>query len=156
LFSTTSTTTSVTASTLSMTSTVTTEQGYGYTSTPSFNLNSPACQYPLNPYVCNEGPPVTIVGTFFNDSSCLTVFGTIVTPTAIPQQETFVIWFYSQGARNHRTVPKIIPSNTLVQIYGYVYPDWPAGAPFPPYPFQTTVCGGIPVASIPPYFQAGG
>jgi hypothetical protein len=120
-----------------------------------FDLNNPACQYPMNPNFCNEGPPVTIVGTFFNESGCLTVFGIIASANPTPQQETYVIWFYNQNIHNRRTVPKKIPDNTVVQIYGYVYPDWPQGTPFPPYPFQTTLCGGIPVASIPPYFTTG-
>ena len=153
LISTTSTTTSVTTSTLSMTSTVTLPgPTYGvptYGGSSSFNMNSPACQYPLNPYLCNEGPPVTIIGMFLNETSCLTVYGTVTTASGYSQEQTFVVWFYPSA-------PSTIPTNTIVQVFGYVYPDWPAGVPFPPYPFQGTICTGIPLASIPPYYKIGG
>jgi hypothetical protein len=40
-------------------------------------------------------------------------------------------------------------------VYGYIYPDWPLGLPFPPYPFQRIVCTGVPLWTIPPYIQSG-
>ena len=151
MFSTTSswTTTTTTTSTWSTTSTTTQQTSYNPYYSPYFNVNNPTCQYPMNPYVCNEGQPVSIVGSFYNDSSCLTVYGTVIPQGAVsPQPQTFVIWFYPSA-------PTTIPLGSTVQVYGYIYPDWPQGYPFPPYPFQSTICVGIPMASIPPYYQAG-
>jgi hypothetical protein len=41
-------------------------------------------------------------------------------------------------------------------VYGYVYPDWPLGLQFPPYPFQTTTCMGVPLWAVAPYIQSWG
>jgi hypothetical protein len=151
MFSTTSswTTTTTTTSTWSTTSTTTQQTSYSPYYSPYFNVNNPACQYPLNPYVCNEGQPVSIVGSFYNDSSCLTVYGSVMSQgTVSPQPQAFVLWFYPSA-------PTTIPFGSTVQVYGYIYPDWPQGYPFPPYPFQSAICVGIPMASIPPYYQTG-
>lgn len=117
---------------------------------PAFNVNSPACSYPIIPEYCNEGSPVTIIGQFYNDSSCPTLYGGIVSAgNNVSPQHTFVVWFLPPGPG------KTIPSDSIIQVYGYVYPDWPQGRPFPPYPFQTTICTGIPIVSIPPYYALG-
>ena len=103
------------------------------------NLSNPACQYPFNPYGCNEGPPVTITGFLSTSGSC-----TFLSPGGGP---TYTVWN--------------LPSNYtsgfsgVVQVYGFVYPNWPSQQPFPPYPFQRTVCMGIPMWAVYPYIQTG-
>ncbi len=103
------------------------------------NLSNPACQYPFNPYGCNEGPPVTITGFLSTTGSC-----TFLSPGNGP---TYSVWN--------------LPSNYtsgfsgVVQVYGFIYPNWPAQQPFPPYPFQKSVCIGTPMWAVYPYIQTG-
>lgn len=96
--------------------------------------NQQYCGFPFNPYLCNEGPPVTLTGYLTNSSSCVFLY-------ANPGQN-YVVWnlpsHYTSGA---------------VQVYGFVYPSWPQTQPFPPYPFQRTNCVGIPVWAVPPYIK---
>ena len=103
-----------------------------------FNSN-PACGYPFNPYYCNEGQPVTVGGYLTTDGSC--------TFLNDGQGVEYVVW----NLPRHRQYP-----SGAYQVYGYIYPDWPSGEPFPPYPFQRTICIGIPLWSIPPYIQSQG
>ncbi|HXY83590.1 MAG TPA: hypothetical protein VEH56_07690 [Candidatus Saccharimonadales bacterium] len=104
------------------------------------NLSNPACQYPFNPYGCNEGPPVTITGFLSTSGSC-----TFLSPGGGP---TYAVWN--------------LPSNYtsgfsgVVQVYGFIYPNWPAQQPFPPYPFlKQSVCIGTPMWAVYPYIQTG-
>jgi hypothetical protein len=92
------------------------------------------CGYPFNPYVCNEGPPVTVTGYLTSDSSCVDLY--------VATGVTYVVWNLNKTL-----------SDSAYQIYGFVYPNWPPSQPFPPYPFQKTLCVGIPMWSIPPYYQ---
>ena len=97
---------------------------------------NPACVYPLNPYYCNEGPPITVTGYLTTDGSCTFLYdgqGVNYVVAGLPRQH------YPSGP---------------YQVYGYVYPDWPLGQSFPPYPFQKTVCTGVPIYTIPPYLQS--
>jgi hypothetical protein len=96
-------------------------------------FNGQYCGYPFNPYVCNEGPPVTIAGYLTNDTTCVNLVGS---------GQTYVVW----------NLPKTEPEGAY-QVYGFVYPNWPQTQPFPPYPFQTTICVGIPMWVIPPYIH---
>lgn len=124
--------------TMTQTSTVTmasfTTLSYG---PPPSWFSSQYCGYPFNPYTCNEGPPVTITGYLTSDSSCVDLYVT----TGV----TYVVWNLPQGT--------LTPQGAY-QVYGFVYPNWPPTQPFPPYPFQKTLCVGIPMWSIPPYIQA--
>ena len=131
--------------TLGFTSSTTTTQAYTMTvasfSTPSTGppsiwFNQQYCGYPFNPYVCNEGPPVTITGYLTSDSSCVDLYVT----TGV----TYVVW----NLPNATQTPQ-----GAYQVYGFVYPNWPPAQPFPPYPFQKTICVGIPMWAIPPYLQ---
>ena len=101
--------------------------------------SNPACFYPLNPYLCNEGPPVTVGGYLTTDGFCTFLYD--------GQGVNYVVWNLPRRQQ--------YPSGTY-QVYGYVYPDWPLGQPFPPYPFQRTVCTGVPLYAIPPYIQSLG
>ena len=101
-----------------------------------FNSN-PACAYPFNPYFCNEGRPVTVGGYLTSDGSCTFLYDNVGV--------TYVV---SNLPSRYRYPPG------AYQVYGYVYPDWPLGAPFPPYPFARTTCVGIPLWAIPPYAQS--
>jgi hypothetical protein len=92
------------------------------------------CGYPFNPYVCNEGPPVTVTVYLTNDSSCVDL--------SVVAGANYVVW----------NLPKSEPQGAY-QVYGFVYPNWPPSQPFPPYPFQKTLCEGIPMWAIPPYIQ---
>ncbi len=94
------------------------------------------CGYPFNPYVCNEGPPVTVTGFLTGDSSCLDLY--------VATGVTYVVWNLPNSTKY---------LNNAVQVYGFVYPSWPQVQPFPPYPFQKTLCVGIPMWSIAPYIQ---
>jgi hypothetical protein len=92
------------------------------------------CGYPFNPNVCNEGPPVTITGYLTNDTTCVNLYsGT---------GQNYVVW----------NLPNTYPTGAY-QVYGFIYPNWPPAQPFPPYPFQKTLCVGIPMWAIPPYIQ---
>jgi len=101
---------------------------------PSNWFNQQYCGYPFNPYVCNEGPPVTVAGYLSNDTSCVDL--------SVGSGETYVVW----------NLPKTYPTG-IYQVYGFVYPNWPPTQPFPPYPFQQTLCVGIPMWAVPPYIQ---
>jgi hypothetical protein len=101
--------------------------------------SNPACVYPLNPYLCNEGPPVTVGGYLTTDGSCTFLYD--------GQGVNYVVWNLPRRQQ--------YPTGTY-QVYGYVYPDWPLGQPFPPYPFQRTICTGVPLYAIPPYIQSLG
>ena len=100
--------------------------------------SNPACSYPLNPYFCNEGPPVTVQGYLTSDGSCTFLYD---------GQVSYAVWNLPQYRQ--------YPSGNY-QVYGYVYPDWPLGQQFPPYPFQTTTCMGIPLWAVAPYIQGWG
>ena len=100
--------------------------------------SNPACIYPLNPYACNEGPPVTLQGYLTTDGSC--------TFLADGQGVNYVV----AGLPRKQYPPG------QYQVYGYVYPDWPLGQPFPPYPFQKTTCIGVPLYAIYPFIYPGG
>jgi hypothetical protein len=128
-FSYTSGTTMTQISTVTMASFTT----LSYGPPPSW-FSSQYCGYPFNPYTCNEGPPVTITGYLTSGSSCVDLYVT----TGV----TYVVW----------NLPKSYPDGAY-QVYGFVYPNWPQTQPFPPYPFQKTLCVGIPMWSISPYIQ---
>lgn len=102
-------------------------------------FNQQYCGYPFNPTVCNEGPPVTVTGYLTSDSSCVDLY--------VATGLTYVVWNLNQTTISNY-------QNQAVQVYGFVYPNWPQTQPFPPYPFQKTLCVGIPMWSIPPYIQA--
>ena len=134
----TQTETQVSLSTITESSTVA-DQGFpsSYSPAPSAGsswYNPVTCTYPFNPYMCNEGPPQTITGYLTNDTSCVDLY--------VGGEETYVVW----------NLPQTYPDGAY-QVYGFVYPNWPAGQPFPPYPFQQTVCEGIPLWAISPYVQ---
>jgi hypothetical protein len=97
-------------------------------------FGSQYCGYPFNPYLCNEGPPVTITGYLTNSSGCVNLY--------VSTNQNYVVW----------NLPQTEPDGAY-QVYGYIYPNWPPTQPFPPYPFQTTLCVGIPMWSIAPYIQ---
>jgi zinc-ribbon domain len=101
---------------------------------PSAWFNQQYCGYPFNPYHCNEGPPVTVTGYLTNDTSCVDLY--------VGSGETYVVW----------NLPKTFPTGAY-QVYGFLYPNWPPTQPFPPYPFQKTICVGIPLWAVPPYIQ---
>jgi len=133
----TQTETQLSTSTITVPSTVTSELGAtGYPPpSPASPWYSPlACTYPFNPYICNEGPPETVTGYLVNDTSCVDLY--------VGGEETYVVW----------NLPATFPAGTY-EVYGYVYPNWPATQPFPPYPFQQTLCEGIPLWAVTPYIQ---
>ena len=130
---------------VSFTSSTTTTQAYTMTAASFTTLASGPpptwfsqqyCGYPFNPYVCNEGPPVTITGYLTSDSSCVDLY--------VATGVTYVVWNLPNSTEYQ---------NQAVQVYGFIYPNWPQTQPFPPYPFQKTLCVGIPMWSIPPYIQ---
>lgn len=129
--------------TISLTSSTTTTQSSTVTvasfstllaGPPSNWFTQQYCGYPFNPYVCNEGPPVTVAGYLTNDTSCVDLY--------VGSGETYVVW----------NLPKTYPTG-IYQVYGFLYPNWPPAQPFPPYPFQQTLCVGIPMWAVPPYIQ---
>ena len=97
-------------------------------------FNQQYCGYPFNPYACSEGPPVTLTGYLTNDSSCVFLY--------VDAGQNYVVW----------NLPLHYPTGS-VQVYGFVYPNWPPNQPFPPYPFQTVNCIGTPMWAIPPYIK---
>lgn len=101
---------------------------------PANWFNQQYCGYPFNPYLCNEGPPVTVTGYLTNDTTCVDLY--------VASGETYVVW----------NLPKSYPTGAY-QVYGFLYPNWPPTQPFPPYPFQQTICVGIPIWAVPPYIQ---
>jgi hypothetical protein len=130
---------------VSFTSSTTTTQAYTMTAAsfttlpagpPPTWFSQQYCGYPFNPYVCNEGPPVTITGYLTSDSSCVDLY--------VATGVTYVVWNLPNSTEYQ---------NQAVQVYGFIYPNWPQAQPFPPYPFQKTLCVGIPMWSIPPYIQ---
>jgi hypothetical protein len=96
-----------------------------------YPYNNPNCGYPFNPYLCNEGPPVTVTGYLSNDSSCVFLYAS---------GTNYVVW----------NLPQTYPQGAY-EVYGFSYPNWPAGTNFPPYPFQEAQCVGIPIWAISPY-----
>jgi len=129
-------TVSITSSaTMTMISTMTVASFATLSSPPPNWFNQQYCGYPFNPYVCNEGPPVTITGYLTSDSSCVNLYaGT---------GQNYVVW----------NLPHAYPTGSY-QVYGFTYPNWPQTQPFPPYPFQKTICVGTPMWAIPPYIQS--
>lgn len=106
-----------------------------FSSPPPIWFNQQYCGYPFNPYVCNEGPPVTVSGYLTSDSSCVFLnSGT---------GQNYVVW----------NLPRTYQPGAY-QVYGFVFPNWPQTQPFPPYPFQKTTCVGTPMWAIPPYIQS--
>ena len=101
---------------------------------PPIWFNQEYCGYPFNPLLCNEGPPVTIIGQISNDSTCVDLY--------VSTGQSYVVW----------NLPETLTSGPY-QVYGYVYPNWPPTQPFPPYPFQRTICVGTPMWAIPPYAE---
>jgi len=101
---------------------------------PSNWFTQQYCGYPFNPYFCNEGPPVTVTGYLTNDTTCVDLY--------VGSGQTYVVW----------NLPQTYPTGTY-QVYGFLYPNWPPTQPFPPYPFQKTICVGIPMWAVPPYIQ---
>jgi hypothetical protein len=129
--------------TVSLTSSVTTTQASIVTvasfstllaGPPQSWFNQQYCGYPFNPYVCNEGPPVTITGYLTNDTSCVNLY--------VGSGQNYIVW----------NLPKTY-STGAYQVYGFIYPNWPPTQPFPPYPFQKTICVGIPMWAVAPYIQ---
>jgi len=133
----------ITTYTVSLTTTSTQTQPYTVTMAslttlagpPPYWFNAQYCGYPFNPNLCNEGPPVTITGYLTNDTTCVNLY--------VGQNLNYVVWH----------LPKTEPDGAY-QVYGYVYPNWPQTQPFPPYPFQKTLCIGTPLWAIPPYIQS--
>jgi hypothetical protein len=101
---------------------------------PTNPLNQQYCGYPFNPYLCNEGPPVTLTGYLTNDSPCVFLY--------VGAGQNYVVW----------NLPHHYPTGS-VQVYGFIYPNWPPNQVFPPYPFQTVNCIGTPMWAIPPYVK---
>jgi len=101
---------------------------------PPIWFNQQYCGYPFNPFLCNEGPPVTVIGQISNDSTCVDLY--------ITTGQTYVVW----------NLPETLTPGAY-QVYGYVYPNWPQTQPFPPYPFQRTICMGTPMWAISPYAE---
>jgi hypothetical protein len=127
---------SITSSTTITTISTMTVASFATLSGPQSNwFNQQYCGYPFNPYLCNEGPPVTLTGYLTSDSSCVNLY--------VDTGQNYVVW----------NLPKKYPTGA-VQVYGFVYPNWPQTQPFPPYPFQKTICIGTPMWAIPPYIQS--
>lgn len=101
---------------------------------PPIWFNQQYCGYPFNPYRCNEGPPVTVTGYLTNDTTCVNLY--------VATGQSYVVW----------NLPRTYPPGSY-QVYGFIYPNWPQTQPFPPYPFQRTICIGTPMWAIPPYIQ---
>ena len=131
-----------TTTTLTITAASTYSQYYPLTSAPQQYYNTTMqqyCGYPFNPWVCNEGPPVTIWGELTSGSGCTDLYAL----TGV----TYDVWNLPQKALNRY-------NNQAVQVYGFIYPGWPTDQPFPPYPFQQSICVGVPMWAIPPYIHA--
>lgn len=125
----------ITSATMTATSTVTLASFSTLSGGPSsIWFNQQYCGYPFNPYVCNEGSPVTVTGYLTSDSSCVNLYA--------GSGQNYVVW----------NLPKKYADGAY-QVYGFVYPNWPQTQPFPPYPFQKTICVGIPMWAIQPYIQ---
>lgn len=130
------TTISYTSSTTTTESSTITEASFStlLTQPPPNWFTQQYCGYPFNPYLCNEGPPVTVTGYLTNDTSCVNLY--------VGTGQNYVVW----------NLPKTEPTGAY-DVYGFLYPNWPPTQPFPPYPFQKTICVGIPMWAIPPYIQ---
>lgn len=129
-------TVSITSSTTMTTLSTMTVASFATLSGPQSSwFNQQYCGYPFNPYLCNEGPPVTLTGYLTSDSSCVNLY--------VETGQNYVVW----------NLPKNHPTGA-VQVYGFVYPNWPQTQPFPPYPFQKTICVGTPLWAISPYIQS--
>ena len=125
----TSSTTIITISTMTVASFTSLSAG-----PPPIWFNQQYCGYPFNPYRCNEGPPVTVTGYLTNDTSCVNLY--------VETGQSYVVW----------NLPRTYPPGSY-RVYGFIYPNWPQTQPFPPYPFQRTICIGTPMWAIPPYIQ---
>ena len=131
-----------TSTSLTITTASTYSQYYQPTIAPQQYYNTTMqqyCGYPFNPWVCNEGPPITIVGYLTVDSSCVFLY----TASGI----NYVVWHLPKRDRT-------MYQNQGVEVYGFIYPDWPTDQPFPSNPFQQNICVGVPMWAIPPYIQA--
>lgn len=98
------------------------------------------CNYPFDAYYCalemGDLPPQTITGYLTSDGSCWFLYGG-----------------YGYGATGNYVLYNV-PGNASsllskpVQVFGYVYGNWPSGTLFPPYQaftFHTPLCVGTPV-----------
>lgn len=121
--------------TATSTMTVASFSALSYSPPPPSWFNQQYCGYPFNPDVCNEGPPVTVTGYLTNDTPCVNLY--------VTTGQSYVVW----------NLPKTYPTGAY-QVYGFIYPYWPQAQPFPPYPFQKTICVGTPMWAIPPYIQS--
>jgi len=101
---------------------------------PPIWFNQQYCGFPFDPLLCNEGPPVTVIGQITNDTTCVNLY--------VGTGQTYVVW----------NLPETV-SDGSYQVYGYVYPNWPPTQPFPPYPFLRTICIGTPMWAVPPYIE---
>jgi len=101
---------------------------------PPIWFNNQYCGFPFDPERCNEGPPVTVIGQITNGTDCVTLY--------VGSGQTYVVY----------NLPETVPDGAY-QVHGYIYPNWPLGQPFPPYPFQRTICLGTPLWAIPPYIE---
>jgi len=122
------------SATMTMFSTMTVGSATTAVGPPPIWFNQQYCGFPFNPLLCNEGPPVTVIGQITNDTECVTLY--------VGSGQTYVLW----------NLPETVPDGAY-QVYGYVYPNWPPTQPFPPYPFQRTICIGTPMWAIPPYIE---
>jgi len=131
-----------TTTTLTITAASTYSQYYQPTTAPEQYFNTTLqqyCGYPFNPWVCNEGPPTTITGYLTVDSSCVFLY----TAPGI----NYVVWHLPKHDQTEY-------QNQAVEVYGFIYPDWPIDQPFPSNPFQQSICVGVPMWTIPPFIQA--
>jgi len=87
-----------------------------------------SCGYPFDPSVCNQGPPVTILGYL-----------------ATGQSECFFLQGSDGRTYTLYNMPSSYPTG-YVRVFGYAYPNWSQSQAFPPYqPFPSQVtCAGIP------------
>jgi len=122
------------SATMTMFSTMTVGSATTAAGPPPIWFNQQYCGFPFDPLLCNEGPPVTVIGQITNDTECVTLY--------VGSGQTYVVW----------NLPETVPDGAY-QVYGYVYPNWPPTQPFPPYPFQRTICIGTPMWAIPPYIE---
>ena len=122
------------SATMTMFSTMTVGSATTAVGPPPIWFNQQYCGFPFDPLLCNEGPPVTVIGQITNDTECVTLY--------VGSGQTYVVW----------NLPETVPDGAY-QVYGYVYTNWPPTQPFPPYPFQRTICIGTPMWAIPPYIE---
>ncbi len=130
-----------TSTTLTITTASTYSQYYQPTIAPQQYYNTTMqqyCGYPFNPYLCNEGPPITVTGYLTVDSSCVFLY----TGAGV----NYVVWHLPKRDQTKY-------QNQGVEVYGFIYPGWPTDQPFPSNPFQQNICVGVPMWAIPPYIQ---